>query len=304
MLAAVLEEPAGVLEAPVDEGLGVREVDRRDPQRAGRRQDDEVGVVAVAFDVVDEPALREQADRVEGHREGAARRFVEGARVAGREDVDAAGAELDRVRDRRVVRDAAVHEEPVAPGDGGQDAGDRGAREDRVLEVAGGEPQLLAGEDVDRDDVERDRQILQPFAVDVPRDEAPQARGGDEVVADADEAEQAGDRVEREGAPAPEPAPDAGEGVRGGDRLRARRDERAVEGARGGPDEEVGRDAPLVEGAEHPDLDRAETRSSGEDERDGRPAGGGHVHERRARADAYGTPAEVRPGALRTLSAL
>ena len=68
---------------------------------------------------------------------------------------------------------------------------------------------------------------------------------------------------------APDVLPDLGQLVGGVDRLLAGRDEGAVDGARGGGDEQVGRDASLIERAQHPDLDRAESGTAGEDEGDG-----------------------------------
>jgi GTP cyclohydrolase I len=65
-----------------------------------------------------------------------------------------------------------------------------------------------------------------------------------EVIAHAEEAEQPGDRVQREHLPALQVAPHGGEGV--------------------------GNDAALVQGVQHSDLDRAEAGAAGEDERDRR----------------------------------
>jgi hypothetical protein len=57
LLAAALEEIARVVERPGDELVGVVKVDRLDAKRAGRGQDDQVGVGAVALDVVDQAAM-------------------------------------------------------------------------------------------------------------------------------------------------------------------------------------------------------------------------------------------------------
>ena len=58
-------------------------------QWTGRRQDDQVSVGAMAFDVVDQAAVREQADGVQRHAQRAARRRFERAGVPRRQHVDA-----------------------------------------------------------------------------------------------------------------------------------------------------------------------------------------------------------------------
>ena len=64
LLAAALEELAGVVQATGYELVGVGEIDRLDAQRTGRRQDDQVSVSAVALNIVDQAAVGEQADGV------------------------------------------------------------------------------------------------------------------------------------------------------------------------------------------------------------------------------------------------
>ena len=247
---------------------------------------------AVALDVVDQPAVREQADGVQGHGERPRGQLVERAGVAGREHVDALGAERDRVRDRRVVRHAAVHQRAVPPRHRRQDAGHAALAEHGLEDRPGREPELLAGEDVDGDDVQRDRQVLEARGLDVALDQRAAGRTRDEMVTGADESEQAGERVERERLPAAQAAPDLPERVGGRDGLRPGRDERAVERAGRRPDDEVRRDAALVEGAEHPDLDGAEARSAGEDEGDGGSAARcHHPGLRRPGARCYASPA-------------
>jgi hypothetical protein len=63
--------------------------------------------------------------------------------------------------------------------------------------------------------VQRDPHLLELVASDVARDQAPQPRLGDEVVAGTQEAEQARDRVNREHLPATQPAPDPREALSG-----------------------------------------------------------------------------------------
>jgi len=82
----------------------------------------------------DRPAVREQAQRVRR----AAGRVLERARVPGGQHVGLAGTELDGMRDRRVVRDAAGHQLPVRPPHGREPGGDRGTGDHRVEERTGG----------------------------------------------------------------------------------------------------------------------------------------------------------------------
>jgi hypothetical protein len=95
--AARGEERVGVAARSVDQLAGVREVDRLDAQRARRREDDQLRVARMALDVVDEPPLGEEADRVQGDRERSARGRLERACMAGGKHVDLLRAELDRM---------------------------------------------------------------------------------------------------------------------------------------------------------------------------------------------------------------
>jgi len=61
VLAAVVEELAGIAQRPVDQLVGMTEVDRLDAERARWRQHDQARGVRVALDVVDQAALGEQA---------------------------------------------------------------------------------------------------------------------------------------------------------------------------------------------------------------------------------------------------
>ena len=79
----------------------------------------------------------------------------------------------------------------VLPRHGRQHGGDGGAGDHRLEERAGGEQQLFAGDHVNRDDVQRDRQVLEQLGVEVLGDEPSQAGVGHEVGAGAEEAEQA-----------------------------------------------------------------------------------------------------------------
>src|SRR3954469_8741327 len=58
------EEGAGVLQGRGDELVGAREVGGDDPQGARRRQDHELRAAGVALDVVDQPAVHQQAEGV------------------------------------------------------------------------------------------------------------------------------------------------------------------------------------------------------------------------------------------------
>ena len=170
----------------------------------------------------------------------------------------ACSAELDGVGDRGVVGDAAVHQRAVLPAHGRHDAGDRSARQDGIDDRTVGEAKFLTADDVHGDDVQRDRHLFERIVLDVACDQLAQAGRRDKVIARAEEAEQPGERVQREDLPAPQVAPDGGERVGGLHGLGSRGDERAVHRAGRRPDDDVGDDAALVEGVQHPDLDRAE----------------------------------------------
>ena len=79
--------------------------------------------------------------------------------------------------------------------------------------------ELVAADDIDGDDMQRDRQILEGVVFDVAGDQAAQAGRRDEVVARPEGAEQPCDRIQREGLSAPQISPGRGEGVRGRDGL-------------------------------------------------------------------------------------
>lgn len=110
------------------------------------------------------------------------------------------------------------------------------------------------------------RHLLQSRDLQVARDELPQRLAEHEMVARPGEAEEPGERTEREHLAAPQAAPQLTECIRGGDRLRTRRDERPVECARRCPDDEVRRDTALIEDAQHAHLDRAQAGTAGEHE--------------------------------------
>ena len=99
-------------------------------------------------------------------------------------------------------------------------------------------------------------------------DQTAQARFGHEVIARSEEAEQAAERTKWKHLPAPDAAPDLGQLVGCLNRLRTRRDERAIDRADGGADDQVRDDAALIQRAQHADLYRPEARAPGEDERD------------------------------------
>ena len=56
---SALEEGSGVLSCLVDELCSMREIDGLDAQCRTGRQDDQLGIGAVALDVVDQAAVRE-----------------------------------------------------------------------------------------------------------------------------------------------------------------------------------------------------------------------------------------------------
>jgi hypothetical protein len=131
------EERPSVIECLGHQLIRVTEVDRLRVERARWRQDDESGGASMTFDVIDESALGEEADRVKRHAERSGRRVVQCARVPRRKDIDALRAEVDRMRNRRVVCDSPVHQDTVTPSDRLEDAGDGCAGEDGVAQGAG-----------------------------------------------------------------------------------------------------------------------------------------------------------------------
>ncbi len=76
-LAAAVEELARVEQRDIDELGSVGEVDRLDVQRAWRRHDDQMSVVAMSLDVVDQATVGQQADCVQRPGERSAGRLIE-----------------------------------------------------------------------------------------------------------------------------------------------------------------------------------------------------------------------------------
>jgi hypothetical protein len=145
--------------------------------------------------------MEERGDR-------APRGFGQITGVPGRQDVDPFGAELDRVDDRRVVGDASVDQQPPVELDRGKDAGDRGARDDRLQCVSTRQAKLAPAEQVGGDDVKRDRRVLESSELEVFGNELSQRSVGDQVITGSEEAEKASQRVERENVPPADRAPD------------------------------------------------------------------------------------------------
>ena len=116
-LATAVQERARVMQCALDQCVGLTEVVRRHAQRTRRRQHDQLRVTTVALDVLDQPAVRQQTQRVQRHLERAAGRRRELTRVTGGQHIDPPRAERDGLGDRGVVRNAAVHEHALAPSD-------------------------------------------------------------------------------------------------------------------------------------------------------------------------------------------
>ena len=119
-------------------------------------------------------------------------------------------AELDRVGDRRVVGHAAVHQRAVLPAHRRQNGGDRGAGHDGLerpgrCESRSSSP-VMTSTATTCSGIGSSSSAL---VLDVACDQPAQAGVGDQVVAGAEEAEQPGERVEREDLSAPQSAPDA-----------------------------------------------------------------------------------------------
>ncbi len=84
---------------------------------------------AVGRDLGFEPLFDDPREGVERHRERVRRLAIE-PRIADGQDVDFGRPELDRNRDRGVIRNAAVDVLAAADGDGRKHPGDRAAREE------------------------------------------------------------------------------------------------------------------------------------------------------------------------------
>ena len=77
---------------------------------------------------------------------------------------------------------------------GGKIAGNGRAGEDRLDRVALGEAKLAPGEQIGGDDREGDRRLLQPSELRVGLDQPAQAVVGNQVIAEAEEADEPGQR--------------------------------------------------------------------------------------------------------------
>ena len=217
------------------------------------------------LDVREQPAVRQQAQRVQSHPERAAGGLLESTGVPGGQHVDLLRSQLDGVGDRRVVGHASVHQLPVPPLHGRQHARDRRARHDGLHKWALGEQQLLAGHDVDRHHVQGNRQLLEVVVLNVLGHEPAEAGVGDEMGARTEEAQQAGQGVERKNLSAVQSSPDGAELIgRIGHRW-ALCDEGPIDRAGGGRHDQVGLDPMLVQRAQHADLDGSEAGATGED---------------------------------------
>src|SRR5262245_9945643 len=243
---------------PLHQLAGVREVRGGDVERARRREHDQPGAIPERADLHDEPLLDEERERVKPHPEGTARGRVQMASIARREDIDLRRAQLDRVRDRRVVRHAAVDQLRVAPPDGREDGGNCGAGEDRLDDITLGKPSLATALQIHADHMKRNRGILEPFELDMTLEQTAEAGAREKRASDAEEAEQARHKVQREYLVAVDLSPHLTEGISGGDGRRPRRDEGSVHRADRGRYDQVRRNALLVERVKHPDLYRAE----------------------------------------------
>ena len=258
-----------------DQLVGVGEVRRLNGDRAGRRQHDDARVTVERFDVCVQPLLNEPRGRVHGHPERSLRRLRECAGGARREHIDAVTTELERVADRRVVGDAAVDQLCVLPLHGGEHAGNGSTGQYRVERRPLGEAALAAAKEIDGDDVEGDRRLLEPVELELGVDQSPQRPIRDEVVAAPGEADEGGREVEGKDLRAAHPAPDLGEPMGRRGRLATGGDVGAVDRPDRGSDDHVGRNSALVERLQHPRLDRAQAGAAGEHEPDAhRPSSG------------------------------
>lgn len=151
---------------------------------------------------------------------------------------------------------------------GREHGGDGRAGQDCCDGVAGRQADVVAGEHVGDDDVQRDGGLLEALEAEVVSDEVAQTGVGHEVASPAREPQEPEQGPGGEDVIAAESLPQACE-VGDPVGVGAAGDPRTVDGPDGGADDEVRLDAGFAQCQEHADLGGAERRAPGEDERGG-----------------------------------
>ena len=224
------EEVAAILRRLLDQLGAVTEVDRRDRQRARRREGDQLGLHFVQLDVGDEPAVGEQAERVERHAQGAAGRLLQGAGLAvGRTYISRAPSSMAWEIGVLLATPPSISSRS-SQSTGGSTAGMAalGMTASRIgpFESSSSSPVTTStattwsGTDVPR-----------AATLEVSSYQPPEAGVGNKVIARAKEAEQSAERIERKDLSAAHPGPDSGQIVGRVDGLGPGGDERSVDRA-------------------------------------------------------------------------
>src|SRR5262249_57640270 len=133
----------------------------RGVERARRGEHDQPGAILERADLQDEPLLDEEGERVKPDAEGTGRGGAQMTSIARREDIDLRRAKLDRVRDGRVVRNAAVNQVVVAPTYRREDGGYRRAPEHCLDRIALRKLSLAAALQIHGNHMKRNRGILE-----------------------------------------------------------------------------------------------------------------------------------------------
>ena len=122
-----------------DQLCGVPGVRGGDRQWTQGRQDLDGDGSAEATHLVDETLRDQQGQRLQGYPDGRPRRPGQRTRCPGGQDVDDRRAQVDGLGDPSVQRDRPIDEISVQVFDRRQDAGYRGAAQDAVDDVPGGD---------------------------------------------------------------------------------------------------------------------------------------------------------------------
>ena len=132
---------------------------------------------------------------------------------------------------------------------------DRGAGQDRVDGITGGQQHFLAAGDVGGDDVQRDRRVLEPLEVDVLADEPAQRPVRAQRRRPTEDRGTEPGGLERKHVATSQRCPDLGQLVQRRFTDTAPGDVGGVERADGGANQQVRSDSSGGEGLEHADLD-------------------------------------------------
>ena len=236
------QEPGGP-----DQRGGVLEPGRLHPGGMRARKHHEFDLAGIPGDVGFETAADQQTESVDGRVKGGLRSVLEwAARVLGGKHVDPLGAELDRVRDRRVIDHPTVDQPTPVHRHRRKNAGDRRRRSDGVTRWPMRKQQLASVVHIECHQVKRDRRILQPFELEVMPHKPPQRSVRHHMVSPP--AHAAGKRAETDGkyVLSLEAEPNAGELGHRVDGLGTRADECGVERANRGANQGVRRDPALI----------------------------------------------------------